>query len=352
MGDTRVTQGGGYVLADQANATGARVTEGGGYVLTLSQSLGVRDTQGGGYVIRGATADTRVCQANGYVLVRTLKPGCMTNDVHCWRIERADGRVFLFTSHDQTVNFRGDDYSPCSSLSQSALQTSSEFGSVENLDLSGIISSALISITDLWAGRFDGAEVEVWRVDWTDTSKADLLAAGRCGALDMGSTSFKFEVTTASDRLAQRPILQPVTPSCRFKLGDARCTVDLEALRVMGNVTSIPSPNVQTGAQRRIFTDTGRSEADDYFQLGSLTWETGNNTGLTVDVKLYASRQFVLERAMQYNIEVGDGYSVVPGCDRILTTCDTKFSNAINFGGFPHLRGTDDLQKQPTVKGG
>lgn len=344
----RVTQGGAYVGVEES--ADVRATQTGVYVGFLAAAAGVRDTQGGAYAGVLADIPVRVTQAAAYVGVQLLRPPCHTTEAQCWRIERTDGEVFRFTAHDRALVFRGETYSPCASLSSSALQTSAEFGETENMDLAGIISSGLITLSDLWAGRFDGADVEVWRVDWEDTTRAQMLAAGKCGSLSAGSVEFKFEVTTASERLTQRPILQPVMPTCRFKLGDSRCGVDLEALRVSGAVTTVPATNVHTGARRRIFADSSRAEADNYFQLGRVTWVTGDNAGISADVKVFTDTQFILETPMQYEIQVGDTYTVVPGCDRIFETCGTKFNNAINFGGFPHLRGTDDLQKTPEAK--
>lgn len=347
----RVTQGGAYVgVGGPSETTTERVTQAGAYAGVLMAALGVRDTQGGAYVGELADNDERVTQAAGYVGVTLLKPPCGTTEAQCWRIERTDGEVFAFTAHDEAIEFDGDTYSPCAALSSSALQTSSEFGATENMDLSGIIASGRITLSDLWSGLYDGASVKVYRVDWSDPSKRELLAAGNCGSLDTGSTEFKFEVTTASERLTQRPILQPVMPTCRFKLGDARCTVDLEALREAGTVTTIPATNVHTGARRRIFSDAGKTELQNYWQLGRLTWVTGDNVGVSVDVKVFTDTQFILEHAMQHEIQLGDTYTVVPGCNRVFATCGDKFNNAINFGGFPHLRGTDDLQRTPEVK--
>lgn len=329
--------------------TDTRLTQLGVYV-GVALASPVRATQAGVYFGMLTDAPVRLTQVGVYVGVRMLVPGCLTNECQCWRIERTDGTVYRFTSHDKEVIFRGETYTPCGSLLSSALQTSAEFGATENMDLSGIISSGQISRGDLWAGRFDGADVEVWRVDWEATNNAELMAAGRCGSVQMGSTEFTFEVTTAGERLQQRPILQPYTPTCLYKLGDSRCSFNLPALQVSGSVTAIPSPNLRTVARRRMFTDTARTEADNYFQLGRLTWVTGANAGISVDVKSFASDVFILEQAMKHEIEIGDTYTVVPGCDHLFTTCDVKFSNSINFGGFPHVRGTDDLQKTPGSK--
>ena len=346
---TRATQAGGYVGVI-TDSEGVRATQVGGYLGVQVISEGVRATQVAGYAGRYRQPELRATMVGGYVGIRYLVPGCLTNEAQCWRIERTDGQVFRFTSHDKTVTFRGEAYTPCASLLSSALQTSAEFGATENMDLSGVIASGQISRGDLWSGKFDGATVEVWRVDWSDPTKADLMVAGQCGSVEFGATTFTFEVTTAGERLQQRPILQPYMPTCRFKLGDVRCGFDLEAARVSGSVTGVTTPDVRTGAKRRIFTDTSRTEVDNYFQLGRLTWTSGENAGVSVDVKSFASDTFILERPMQYEIQIGDAYTVVPGCDRRFETCRDKFANAINFGGYPHLRGTDDLQETPGFK--
>ena len=52
---------------------------------------------------------------------------------------------------------------------------------------------------------------------------------------------------------------------------------------------------------------------------------------------------FVLQQAMPNAIAIGDAYSVHAGCDKLLATCRDKFSNVINFRGFPHVPGLDRM---------
>jgi uncharacterized phage protein (TIGR02218 family) len=40
-------------------------------------------------------------------------------------------------------------------------------------------------------------------------------------------------------------------------------------------------------------------------------------------------------------IEVGDTFDITAGCDKRLETCRDRFSNVVNFGGFPHMPGND-----------
>jgi uncharacterized phage protein (TIGR02218 family) len=294
-------------------------------------------------------APARITQVAVLVGVKYKDPACLTDKVQCWRIERTDGTVLRYTAHDMPITINAEEYSPCASLRASALQRSSEFQSTENMDLEGMISDGAISRADLWAGKYDGAQVQVWEASWSGAFPARILAEGLAGGAEFGTNEFKLEMVTASERLQQRPILQPVMPTCRFKLGDARCGVDLEALRVNGTVSGILTTNLFTGSQLRVFDDSGRSEVDTYFALGGVTWVTGDNAGVTSQVKSFDGERFVLEQPLQYPIQVGDTYTAVPGCDRVFATCDDKFSNAIGFGGFPHLRGPDDLAQVPDV---
>jgi hypothetical protein len=50
---------------------------------------------------------------------------------------------------------------------------------------------------------------------------------------------------------------------------------------------------------------------------------------------------------MPFAIDIGDTVSLQVGCDKLLDTCITKFDNLLNFGGFPHLPGNDELFNYP-----
>jgi uncharacterized phage protein (TIGR02218 family) len=40
-------------------------------------------------------------------------------------------------------------------------------------------------------------------------------------------------------------------------------------------------------------------------------------------------------------VAAGDQFNATAGCDRSFATCKDRFGNAMNFGGFPHMPGTD-----------
>ena len=43
----------------------------------------------------------------------------------------------------------------------------------------------------------------------------------------------------------------------------------------------------------------------------------------------------------------GDALTLTAGCDRRFATCRTRFANAENFRGFPHIPGNDYVLRYP-----
>ena len=81
----------------------------------------------------------------------------------------------------------------------------------------------------------------------------------------------------------------------------------------------------------------------EYFQNGVVTWLTGANVGLSMEVKLYRIGYLELFQPMPYAVVVGDTYTAVAGCDGQFVTCKTRFNNHINFRGEPWVPGMDQL---------
>jgi uncharacterized phage protein (TIGR02218 family) len=152
--------------------------------------------------------------------------------------------------------------------------------------------------------------------------------------------------------LQQQPLLQFYLPSCRFRFGDSRCGIDTDALKVTGTVTAVSATFAHNNASRRTFGDSARTEADGYFQYGTLTWTSGANTGHSSEVKAYtqAGGVITLWTAMVHPIEVGDGYEMIPGCALTEAAC-IFWDNYENFGGYPDVPGQDAIIRAPDSKG-
>ena len=90
-----------------------------------------------------------------------------------------------------------------------------------------------------------------------------------------------------------------------------------------------------------------------YFDYGVLTWTSGNNIGLSMEVKNYVPGQITLQLPIPYALTLGDTYTIASGCGHSLVNdCQARYGNVYNFRGEPYLPGLDRLimtGKQPTA---
>jgi hypothetical protein len=79
------------------------------------------------------------------------------------------------------------------------------------------------------------------------------------------------------------------------------------------------------------------ANATGYFDYGLMTFTSGLNSGLSMEVKAYAPGSITLKMGMPFLVAPGDTYTMTAGCDRSYETCKTRYNNVINFRGFPNI---------------
>lgn len=259
------------------------------------------------------------------------------------RLQRADATVLAFTTHDADLSVGGTLYKADGSFSATALEAPAGLAPA-NADLLGLIDSAAISETDIAAGRYDGAEITLSVCNWAAPADGHVvLRRGSVGTIAHGDGRYRFELKSMVDVLAQT-VGDAYTKTCRHRLGNTACGIDLASAswRKTGTLTSVTST--------RVMADSARGEASDFFAYGTLQFTSGANAGLTFDVRGFAGGTFTLWQPTPALPAVGDAYVAVAGCDKNYATCQEKFANALNFGGFPHIPGIDALLQTPDAK--
>jgi uncharacterized phage protein (TIGR02218 family) len=170
------------------------------------------------------------------------------------RIERLDGTALALTSCDRDLAFGGETYVAMDPVSASSVQTSEGDG-IDNLSIVGVLSSDLITDTDLLAGVYDGATVELFQVNYQENplvSRA-LLLTGTIGEITLSDGTYTAEVRALGQRLAQQ-VGEVTSPTCRVRqLGDSRCKVGLASVSVTA-ITNAPSAEVTTAAPHGLIT--------------------------------------------------------------------------------------------------
>lgn len=259
----------------------------------------------------------------------------------CWRIARRDGVVQGFTTHDRTLVIDAISYQATTGFTPTAIQSSNTLN-VDNLDVEGVLNTAMLAPEDLASGRYDFAGIEIFLVNWMDLGHGKLnLRSGWLGEVSMGDGSFTAEVRGLTQHL-QATVGSVFSPECRADLGDMRCKVNLAAFTVRGTVTAV--------TDRQTFSDSARGESNGWFNYGLLTWLTGANAGMTMEVHDQEGPQFTLFQAAPADIVPGDMYEVYAGCDKRLATCQGKFANAVNFRGEPFVPGQDTVLDYPALR--
>lgn len=79
------------------------------------------------------------------------------------------------------------------------------------------------------------------------------------------------------------------------------------------------------------------ANASGYFDHGKITFTSGANAGLSMEVKAYAPGVITLMLPMPFEIAVGDAYTITAGCNQSFENCKQRFNNVVNYRGFPNL---------------
>ena len=267
----------------------------------------------------------------------------------CWRISRADGMALGFTDHDRALSFDSTDFEPESGFAASEIRAGSDLA-VDAQDATGVLTSDRITETDILDGRWDNAAVELWRVNWADTSQRVLLRRGAVGQIRRGRMAFVAEVRSLAHVLGQT-VGRTFQAGCDAALGDTRCGIDLENAIYKGT-------GVVTDLLRdRAFMASGLSGfGASWFTSGTLTWTSGANAGRITEVLAHgldgSIATLTLLEAPVRAVAEGDGFIARAGCDKRIATCSAKFANVANFRGFPNIPGQDAVLRYASQDGG
>lgn len=261
--------------------------------------------------------------------------GEVTSLALCWRLERRDGAGVALTSHDEPVESVGTMFEPAPGMTPAAVIRSMGL-EPHSAEASGALSSATLSEADLALGRWDGAAVGLSVIDWqAPDDEAIPLMTGDIGSVTVTGESFAAELRGAATSL-ERPVCPATSPECRARFGDKACRVDLAGRTSVARVIRSAGTSL-----------TLDMSVDDRFVLGTLRFLGGENCGLDFVVLGAAGSVIELREPPRAIVEPGCRIALREGCDKRFATCVSRFGNAANFRGEPHLPGNDLLTRYP-----
>lgn len=259
-------------------------------------------------------------------------------------VDASDDEHFGFTEHDEPVEIDGVTYlaDPGLQITNIAISANADVG---NLELQTLHDGTIFTPGDILGGRWRGTTFYIFRYDWTNPADGvDPLLAGVVGNITLKNNMVVAELRDLRQHL-QLPIGDVSQKTCRYRVGDNRCKVNMAPFTKSGTITSVSNP-------KRVFTDSSRVEPADFFGFGSIRFMSGNAEGIDVKVDQYAANgTFTLSLPLFVNVEVGDTYVAKGGCrGRLEEDCGPKFGNHLNFGAEPHRRLTDNITQTPDAE--
>lgn len=277
----------------------------------------------------------------------------------CWKLVRKDGAIRRFTNHSNGIQIVTS-FSPYTleTFSPQLFGVSRESsrtvvgGQPETDAVTGFISTDGWSPEDVRVGLYEGCRLDVYDVDWRYPFAGYFYHSRRyVQEVEWSGESITFRLAS----IAQKADVQTGrTYEIRCdvqRLGDSRCTKDISGL-VSGTKT-VTAVNPADGPPRSRFESNNTSQADDYWTDGLLTWLSGTNAINGVETQqvkrsIQTDGVMVLWTPTPYDIEVGDTFTVEPGCNRLFAQhCVAKFANGDNHRGFRFLAGFDKVLTGP-----
>lgn len=143
------------------------------------------------------------------------------------------------------------------------------------------------------------------------------------------STTAVLSVVGWTYRLQDPWPIKVVQSGCSNCLFDKNCQVLPASFVVTNTVASGSNPFT-------LNLGTTLAQAAPYYDKGFIQFTSGQNSGIQKSIATQNSTtQIALAEQFPFPILPGDAMNMYPGCDGLLGTCTTKFSNAQHFQGAP-----------------
>lgn len=243
--------------------------------------------------------------------------------------EQASASIWTFTSGNEVVTYNAgdgdEDYEPIS-ISRSEAESKNEITKA-NIDVQLSLDN---EVAIRWMQDNGERVVTLTIFERAKNGTISVVWKGRLASVSPGMTSVTLKMESIFTSLRRTGLRARYQRSCRHALYGRGCNLDPETFAVAGSVTAV--------AERTFTIEEAAALGDGYFIGGMLRAPDGtlsyviNHVGNAVTVQR-------LSYALIEEITNGVPFDVTlyPGCDHSRATCDAKFDNLLNYGGFDFI---------------
>lgn len=254
----------------------------------------------------------------------------------CWILETNSNDKLGFTDHDEDILLEGVTCEKDAGIEQSGIEERLGLNA-DTSEVSGALQSDFITSADIERGKYDNARISTYIVNWQKPDEYFLDDVSLVGEITQEDGHYKMEMRGLASELDQTKGNHFIK-NCQADLGDARCKLSLlkPEYTGIGQVINLRS--------NLVFWTLGLDEFENgWFRGGHLTWQSGENIGRKIEVTEHIKSNGIilihLWQPMPFEVQQNDNFSIQVGCDKSFSTCAQKFSNTLNFRGFPHMPG-------------
>lgn len=259
-----------------------------------------------------------------------------------------NGQQLNYCSGDQDIIAGGTLY-PCGGQSGPYFQQPSNRAKphwkagteVDNMQLVVIPGDGLIDgvpwLQACVQGIFDGATLQMQRAymptgQYGNTATGTIIVFyGRVAEIDPSRSQVTITVNSHLELFNQNMPRNTYQASCVNTLYDTSCALLKAAFTVSGQVVNGSTTSA---------LNTNLLQASTFFDNGVITFTSGNNEGEVLPVKNYTGgspSRINLLLPLMVAPAAGDNFTIYPGCDKTMNTCQVKFNNLVNFRGQPFV---------------
>lgn len=252
--------------------------------------------------------------------------GNVTSIVPLWSITAVDGTAVYYAQHTRNLVFNGHTYVPSS---VETTKVSQNIGlKPNNVQLMGIFDDS-ITRDNLEAGKWKQAAIRFEYVNYLDLTMGSTgVIRGVVGKVDIIGVTYKIEVRSLASVLGQT-IGELTSPIDR---ADWPIGVDKAPYTITRAVTTPIT-------SRRIFTINGAAFTDHFYRYGVLTFTSGANNGLKMEIQENIGNLLTLQIPMPYTVAAGNTVTLLAGYDGTRDQLRDRFGAVVGMNAEPDLPG-------------
>jgi uncharacterized phage protein (TIGR02218 family) len=242
---------------------------------------------------------------------------------HCWKLTLKDGTQLGFTDHDRDLYLGSLACRSATGLSGSDVEHSLGFA-VGGSEISGVLTSDAITSADIDSGRYDGAMIECWWVDWSSPNLRALLDAGRVGEIRRSEHGFTAEIRSLA-QLFEAPHGRFFSRLCSAQFGDRNCKAHplTFAARILQSISDYECYLTRVDLPADSLTG------------GYLIPPGGERLSIRQHLQLADKIYLRLWVKPRLTLMEGAGVQLESACNKSRELCDALYRNIENFRGFP-----------------